>query len=798
MAVFNPQNPAAKPEEFLNYSRPISDLSGNQSGKLMLEGIGDAITGTAGLLDTAIKKGISNTVYEKVDKERNDLTEGLERIKTDLDNASAAAPPGQKVAAADTGKSWLDANASMDDEELPAGLENGLSKIQQLRLAQSQGSAKINDTQYSGNVLGIAKQLRSQFPGHREYIDEVVSKASGLPVANSYYNNLMLDINRQLAASGKAKDDMGTLMVSGVKEGVPNMAAFITMRQNGNPKYPGDAYVLQRYNDWTNLQAQQKIDAATRAESTATDVDKVKRETRNLTRNVTQLVTGYTEDINALSGMPSLNELKTYFEDVSAGRIKSDDTEVQQRAMMLQKYRSVIYSQAQKFAAGPGSVIGNDAANKIVKDAMVPVDTIIELANNKETGPAFFHARQNVAIMEDEKHNNWLFNKDRMALSRNLMGARSVLGEQYFPDYIRGILEGGADKSVKDLFSQEAMAAVQPFEDARGKPIPRYMKDAVQHAKGKEGIPPEYYGDVTRLVSKIADPKMPMEAKDRLIDWAFNKKNIGVLNELKMDYRDPISGEWIPGKYRAFNIMTSPAVTQSVVETAKSKPENFQKYRNWVESEFGTLFRNDLTTLNKIPPKTYLGVGFSWNSDTNTFGLVDKKNRPVTRQQIERLPAIQFPDQRYISGMLEILEDKVNPALKRIALMHKQDPNAGDTSQYVLQVLQTSGFRPGDKISGATEGMMKALIKAGSPKLTPEQLDKQLLGAAPLEFAPQDNRGDLGTFLSNPAGKRGQELETQQTRGVIRGNLSDQPLLGMTTEEIPPGVDPMEYFRRKR
>lgn len=803
MAIFNPQIPSERPQEYTNIARPISDLSGNQSGKLALEGIGAGIQGGAGLLDTALKKGLSDDIYQKVDVERDKFTEGLQAIKANLSQGMIPQAV-QTAQGPSTGKSWLDANALADegDRDLPDGLESGLERINQLKAAKMAGAVKLNDTDYSMEVLKIAKTLRKDHPDYREFIDDTTSKASGLPVANSYYQNMMLDINRQLRAQAQTKDDMGTEMIHGFRQGVPNMAGFLLQRNNKDPKYPGDAYVLQKMGDWYNLQKQLEIDAKARAERTGNAEDAKVTETKNLTKNVTQFVNGYLKDLTALAGVPGLGSIRTYFEDVAAGRIKANDTEIQQRAMQLEAYANHIYQGAKEIAVGPNSVIGEENTEKILQSAMTPIKTIQTLAMNKDTGAAFFHARQNIAIIEDEKHNNWLVNKDRGALSRQLMGARGILGEQYFPDYIKSMLPAGTDKPISDLFSQEAMSAIQPIEDARGKPVPRYMKEAIQHAK-KVGVDdPEYYGKVTNLVKGIAEPRMPNDAKDRLIEYAFGNRNRGVLKELNMDYRDPNTKEWVPGKYRAFNVMMSPAVINGIKETAKDKPENYQKLLSWGEQEYASLFRQDLQTLNKVIEKApYLGVGFSWNDGVKGqlgFGLVDKTGRPINREDLSRLPAAQYPNATYIAGMLDILNDKVNPALQKLHYAKQNDPaGPGDASQYILQVLQTSGFRPGDTISGATQGMLKAVIKTGNPEMTPQELDKRLLTITPqvpvsIPFAPESNRGELKSFLSNPSG----DALPKRIRGSSVG--PDETITGIKRDEIPAGMDYREFIQKLR
>jgi hypothetical protein len=786
MVAFNPQEPATQDPNYLSYSRVVDAPSPNVSKKMALETAGEGFTGAVSLLDTSLKKGLQDDINKKVDVMRDSFTEGLEKVKSQLDAGlipnAVTATKGSSV-----GSSILDGDAT-EAPELPVGLDSGLSRVQQLAYAKAQGSVKINDTQYAKDTFSLAKQLRAQYPGYREYIDQQVSQASGLPVANSYYSNLMLDINRQLNQIGKTKDDVGKMMLANMD--VPNMATYIDKRNSGD-KTVTDSFIYHKIGDWQNLQTQLKVDAARRAENKDSRETQVQTETGNLTRNLNQLVDHHLNDTMALSGMPTLKELTSYFDDVSAGRRPAaGDTEVQQRAAQLSVYRNYIYSQAKSMSKGPDAVIGNDAAETTIKNALTPIDSYITFANNKETGPAFFNMRQNLAVGEDEKHNNWLFNKDRGAISRQMMGGRAIMGEQYFPDWIKGILVNGQDKPISDLFSQEAMSAVVPLTDVRGKPIERTLKDMIQHGK-KVGVnDPEYYGSGIGLVSKIADPNMPLPAKDNLIKWAFQPKNVGILSELKTDYVDPATGNTVPGKYHAFNIMTAPAVTMSIAKASEGHPENYKMYKDTMEGEYGTLFRSDLTQLNKLMQKPYLNVHFSFNSDNNQFGLVDSRNKPITRN--DRALGIENPNAVYVNSMLDTL-DRVNGGVKNLATIHKYNPEGeGDTGQYLLKTMQSAGFRPGSLVTGGTEGMMKAVIKSRNPDMTPQQLDKMLLQTTPpvpvqpLNYSREDRGPSVSEFVRNPTGKA-------RPPSV---NLSDSTILDWRTDDIPEDMSAREFLAK--
>lgn len=733
MAPFNPLPPDTQDPNYMNYARVIDPPAPDLSKSILIGTAKDAISGGAQFIDASIKKGIDNEIYSSVDKERDQFTAGLEQIKNELDNGNIPAAA-QGITGKTVGSNLLDSNAEMlDDDEVPPDITEGIDRVTDLSAARRAGSARLNDTLYSANVLSIAKRLRNQYgSGYRDYIDQRISQASGLPVANSYYNNLVQDINRQLNAVARQKDDIGNIMNWGLKQGIPQMGEYIVRRRAGDPKIT-DAMILQKVQDWTVLKSQQGIDAANRTARNDDQAQAEKREEKALTRSLNGAVNMIITDQMNLAGLPSWNSLQTYFQDVTAGKILADDTNVQQQAMYLQNYRDYAYNTLKKLSQGPDEYLGGEKAERMITAAMAPIDNFILLVNDKDKGPAYFHNRMNKAIPEDDFHNNWLANKDRGAITRQFMGARRALGEQYFPEYIRSIVTNGADQSVKDAFSQEALSAVMPITDARGQPVPRYMKDAIQNGKAK-GIPDDsgFYGSVISWAEKLTDPMMPMSSKDTMIEWAFGAKNQGVLKEFNMDYRDPNTGEWVAGRYRAFNVMTSPAIYGAVAETAKYKPENYDKMLKWVENEYATLYREDLKTLNKILEKPYLNIHFGWDKENNSYVLLDKTGKVLTRN--ERAMAIEQPNQVYINGMLDVVE-RINGANQRVAAVQALNPNGapeGGMGTYLLRLNQVAGFRPGG-LDRATERMSAALIKARAPDLVPEQFnDRDLKKSKPV------------------------------------------------------------------
>lgn len=807
MAIFNPQvsNQEVRDPNYLGYAKVTDAPPPNQSAALAIDTATKGLDGAISVTDTSIKRGIEDQAYKLIDPERDQMTAALEKVK----EQTKVAAPAQTVTGSTTGNSLLDANASMDTPDVPDGVEQGLDRISQLKEAQK--AQKINDTQYSGNVLAIAKQLRAQYPGYRDYVDQEISKVSGLPVANAYYQNLITDINRQLAQNTGKADKVESLYLKNLD--VPRIQEYWAGYKKGD--IPESTFI-GKIADWQNLQTQLKVDAAARAEGKDNRDTQIQKTEADFNKNGSNFINLGMKDITTIPGISSPQALIKYFDDVSTGKISASSAEIDQRKSQMASYVQNQERQLYVMAHTPGpdgstiaSVMGEDKVKLNIQNLLMPLKSTLDFAINKDSGPAFFAARQNQAIMDQDK-NQFLTNKDTGAAARQMQTVRSILGDTYFPDYIRSLAASGVKDPLADAFNQEALSAISPIVDQRGTPVPRYMVDA--YKKGKESAAKagtniadtDYMGSVTNLVTKLADPNVSLPAKDQLVDWAFNPKNIGRLNELKMDYRDPNTGETVPGKYRAFNILASPSVVQGVAETAKAHPENYTKFQGTLEAEFGSLFRTDVQTLNKITDKPYLNAHFSWDEKNNSLGLVDKSNQPILRN--ERAMGVQNPNAIYLNGMLDVV-DRINSGIKSLANVQKNNPNGeGDTSSYIFQQLKSMRFNPGDgPITGAPAEVMKSIFKSRNPEATPEQLNDMLLRTKstdipfpwPLNFAPEDARSTLQGFLKNPTGTANTNigLEPQQTRGVIKGNLSDEKLLSIDTQDIPEGMSAREFIQ---
>lgn len=789
--IVNPQDPSRDPD-YLRYSRSIETPPPNLSAKYAIDTATGALdTGITGV-DTSIKEGIKSAAYKAIDPIRDAWTQGLEQIKGNLDQGVIPAPI-QGVSGTKVSSSLLDANASMDEPDLPTGLQSGLDRLQSLSDAKAAGSPRLNDTQYAKDTLSVAKQLRNQYGGgYRDYIDQEVSKISGLPVANSYYQNLLQDINRQLVQMGKSKDDINTLAmknldIPGMTDATGQGKGYLDRYKAGDPTMPASKLlgIIGKHQAHESTLKTNALEAAEKDRNDAENVkDGVKKLTTDLNTEVGMRISGIVES----GGLGSYKAYSDYFNDVATKPQWQSEAQVQQRAMQFNGFVTQFQARLNSIAASRAPLIGGKAAQDEVNNAMAPIKTLQSWVNDKDNGPSVYVMKQAQAIRDDADY-NFLINKDWGQVVQQVGAARKELGDQYLPTFINNYIQNDMNLKFKGVLSQENMTAVQSYMDNRGQPVPRVMKDAIVHAK-EISAPPEYHGNIFSIPQQLADPKMPLAGKDKMIQWAFGPNNAGILDELNKDYRDPATNQWVPGKYHGFNLLSSPKITDAVAETAKTTPNNYVLYKNHLESEFGKAYRSDLLDLNKVLEKPYLNAHFSFNDQNNSFGLVDNNNKPIVRNP--RALGIENPNAVYLNGMIDKL-DLINSATHKISYMHSKDPEgAGDTPKYLLQLLQTSGFRPGSNITNATEGMAKAIIKSKSPDMTPGEVDQQIL-----KFAPESNGQSFSQWVMNPGNLREQPKFPKQPRGVS-GNLSDERLLAMKTDDIPEGMSAREFIQKLR
>lgn len=675
MAEFNPQLQPTRAEEFLNMSKPISNLSGDKSKGMALETLGNAVEGTVKLTDDLIK----NTI-------RNDLTQDIDQRKEEFTSQLESQVQGRQPT--------TDATNILPEStsNIPQELKTGLNRVQTLQSAINNGAGdKINDTLYSGQINSIVKNMRSRFPGYREYIDSEASRISGLPVANAYYKNLMQDINsRNSLIRTEAEKPLNMLRSNINIPGAPEMIqAYLSGQVDANGVYK-----------WVGRNLSVKYELDQRA--AARNEFKGSRETRatiasdDASYEAYATVSNYFNNLVTASGQTVGNLI----DSASRGEVKLSSTDAEKLGTLVASAKNKAREEilAKWNQGGANSMVahlgGIKAANDILDQHFQRFDNMINLITGKETGLAGFSARQNARMIDDQR--NGLYNNNEVGDPTMKM---KVLSEDLGPNWVntstaQSILRNNVDTKWQTYFERKATNAAQG--DVRFPPS--FSKD-ITDAQGKRIMDPKYLSSLAGMSKGILDKQVGDKTKLNLVDYFFSPDNIGNLDKLQRDSIGP-KGERTIGSDTFYSNLTSRAMTDEINRLGRVRSDAWVTYRNWAQDAFARLSRDDITTLAKISAN---GVQVRWNPETHQLGIqgFDKTN-PYAFTQL---------------GNANYALQRLNSRLRNLA--HVEESDGGDVNEFLVQVLKDNGFNG----SGTNGNLLPDQIvrEIQNTKLSPQQ-----------------------------------------------------------------------------
>lgn len=704
MAVFNPQSQPPNDPNYLGYSKGIEGGFGvDKSGGIALDTAATGITEGVSIIDTGIKDSLKDTIRGTVEKQRDDYTQYLETLKK-------IAQTNQIPGSDNTGESIMDANASMD---VPDGLQAGLDRAKNLAAAGNTGN-RINDTLYSANLASAASELRTKYAGYKDYIDSEFSKYSGMNPANAYYKNLMQDINT-LAAKKSAKDGgVQTILNNAVTSGdVPNADVIWSLRKAG--KITDDEAIHQVY------KARSVKAAATAAEAERTarkgdrddtaaiatrDFAKEMGDNVNLNMGLlqvgtgTQTLKGAVDFLNTMAQHPENVDTKQVQSIVTAMQAKRD--EIYQNGMSRASERD---STGQTYATRMG---GWTAVKTELEGSLYGLDQYIKNVNDGKFGLGTLVQRQLQGQSQDDQRH--LLSDEDMRKTKAFSDAFPTFADVF----VKAGIVGNVPEKINTYYNNFRInAALQPDFLSKGKTYT--MTDTQNDIDTKLADRTKYSAaDVAKIKTEafnipktIGDPKAPIEMKANLARHAFDPASIGVLQNIKMDYTDPLTNRYVPGKYSAFTRMTSPDITDGMDKVRKGVqdgPQLWDNYKNWTQTEFQKLFREDAKMLDNIQEgRLHIGWKTGDGGQPPRMQLLNERGEELAGAP--PTPSI---------GLAQRTVQRINSAMYNLHQVYRKDGE--DTNMPILQdMLQT--WTPAEKTTGLPSKIMDAIILANKSKL---------------------------------------------------------------------------------
>lgn len=724
MVTFAPQVAPTNDPNYLNYSKPISDIQADKSQGMLLKGIGDALEGAASLGDTITKQVINEEVRTGVDKQRDAFTASLVAY-SDMQSGAGLVPSPETQ-----GQAGIKAPMSLtgDEENLPAGVKAGVAKAQAIGTAMTQNAGKANDTLYTGALTALTKDLRNRYPGYRDYIDNKIAEVSGINPANAYMRNLLEDINRN-ATSGRAETDKAIALGRQYLGYDPNMPAYIEAVRQG---LPGAIQNLEsRINKvasdkpkFDELERLRKMREWRREDDATEQSVQFSKEIRSKANLAWQ---GVVE----IPGLNNPTTIQKLIDDQRAGRIALTDEQNTALLNAATLAKDTWQRQAVEIMRNRGytqSIPDKKKRDEILADEGRFFDDQIAAINSKDNGTMFGNQRRLASIQSDTSV-SLLSDKNAGAYWRIVDAAKRSGGDGWVNFVQAEALKAGVTNTMKD-FIQDTKLKIGTPRDPRNPSDTRSIYEDIKKVQ-EANVPAEskVYDDLIGNVKLLALPSAPkgvteeqfFNVKKNIIDYMYDPaKNGKLMDRFSRDFVDS-DGVRHPGKFAVYDVMTQRAQVDKIWEMKDR--DSWQKYRDWNELSFRKLFSEEIGQLNQIANAP---VKLLWNSDTKQFTVERDIKTPTpgiepTLSERATIGRLSPAAERSFQALKEGIEVRLNRGLSNLAYMH--DKEGMDTNTYLMDTLMQMGYSPNDRLRGHNlpQKVIEAIANAKKKELRIEE-----------------------------------------------------------------------------
>jgi hypothetical protein len=587
----------------------------------------------------------------------------------------------------------------------------------------------MNDTLYTGALNSLAKQLRSQYPGYRDYIDEQIQSVSGMNPANAFMKNLLEDINRNSESNktetNAIRSSLQGLIDKGFHDAGGTSAATV-MQAWKSGLIDGN-----KVNSWINSSMKLDFDikqrAANRADTQGNEADAAVSATKELSQNAAQTIAQNWSTMTIAKGTDTPAGLSKFLQE-NAGNSQVMDERSQAIGQQMQAMRTRTFQMlmAKANEGGTNSLVSRlggdpEKAAKVINGQLATWDLAIQDVYNKDWGSAYSHMNFNKAIAADSTNVLYNAKDDDVRKYNRMVGAINNISPQFGKDFFQRSLLSNVPQGEKEFLKTIKMELLTQPDAPMGKLTS--LQGVIDNAKAKGMQSPKSWSDLIHTIDNISDPKLATEQKLNLakgfFDPSFNGEILSDKNFQKDRY-DPTLKREIPGKYAFWMNLTSDNVAQGVSALGKTDPSIITKYRDTMSRNFGEqLFSRELRELGDtnrdFTPSSLYKIKFTNDKgSTPHFEVVGPQGEPMSMTKAIALRAPIQPLNRLnesMAGLYNVFQktgsqDPVNDVMKTIYRYNYQDASNVNNS-------------PGreESLTGTAKAIWNALISAQQDRL---------------------------------------------------------------------------------
>jgi hypothetical protein len=647
----------------------------SNSAAQAVQGIGSLFAQSVDAADAMIKRSIDQSTREQVDGVFDEM------------GVNAAT---------------LIEGTSIDNEPIPSDIMRAEKTIIKNTQAKNQGG--LSDNAYWTRVNSISRQLRSRFPGHADYIDQVISKASGGNPQQQIMQNLLEQSNaagRSQAQQEKERSDFIDRHLAILPADYTNREKYPTLDSLRGQVQPYLAAKEARDNEARAIQV-----AKERREVTTQMVGDSARAT------ATDMVMKVVGDTSSAAGENYAGVVKA-INDISSGRVPGTPQNLEEVSAKFRQFKMNLESsldlQLTQRYGGNIDAKNREEAMSVAKNMFATLEYAL---TQKDTGVLNMIANAN----ETYKQGDMRGIRANYPMIRNIEAFRNTAG----PEFVTTMMQNNPTLSAPmDKLAVQA-ATIDMFTNDMS------TKDATGKQKALGNTNPQIgFEIVEKAVTALTSPKSNIQMKQKAAQAMFGSRNIGFISGLAPSSKDGVRAQ----QKIAFNRMVNPQTHKAMVEIRDAGDTGlWDNYVSWTNDTFSSVFKQNADTLVQAAAQNSENFKVIWNG--NKF-LVEQTEVGAQREATTQGPRGGVPatlnQLRFdVPKNVRVAVENLNGALTSIAPINKDEGT--DLDSFVRKLypqLPTSVFKPlSDTVKGA-QGSDTTKGGAEGDRLTSEPIKVQ-------------------------------------------------------------------------
>lgn len=658
-----------QPKEYTNVSQGIDRARPNEAFGSIFKGIGDTISNVVDVVDESQKAEIDKELYTGIDQIRGEqgvdatvLAANTPKIIPDESNTNAS-------------------GSGSGATKPPPSVDVAMGEISRLRAAYNDG--KISDTQYWSKVESLVRQVRTRFPGQRDYIDKRASSITGTTPANALRKSVLDGLEEEKRQRASSVDKQETWIRSGIEHASPaSREAFWSGRRD--PKFmaeiqseianskANDSYISKKRAALALDDAENKV-TAERAEGTLSE---------DLTQHVnTAMNTGF----SAAGGTQLLSKIQTI---IASGKAPTPEeiNAIKTQFALLESNVNAGLDRILNSPLTPGnprtyqSIIKDPNKVKQIREmALGPLATLRNAITNNDFGLVAVNANATKA-MQDHDTRKVLESND---FWRKMQAAREIVGREGMGVFLNNNMTqlNAATQSLTQLSIAESVAGQGNAKNQFQRLVDNAPKDPTT---GKAKVDPKAANaTLDTQVGILADTKLDPKLVANVAKSFFDPNETAFIQM----FSGPAQ------QSRVYAKLTSPEVTKNMARVKDTDPKSWENYVNWANRNFHSLNRQAIVDI-KENAKSDLGatVAVDEGGKLRVIDMDPQGKRSATPgEAMVRGPRLQALQQRVqnfnlgidsLSGIYKVEGLKPKEALQALyidmGVMTKEDKESGN------------------------------------------------------------------------------------------------------------------------